>query len=142
MRKITWECPHCSENIENSTYKITNGRHKGKSLKEKHILICTQVQVSESKESADEISSTEERVKKGEKQRKIIKENTVKRCPYKGCNKSYKGKSLVGFKKHLKGCSYRNQNELGNWVIRNARKYDFALIADQKEFDDSSESDV
>ena len=103
--------------------------------------MCTEVLGNMDESSDNPISSTEERVKEGEKLNKRIKENRIKKCPYAGCSKEYKGKSLVGYKKHVKTCSYRNQQELGLWVMKNSRKYDYDLVEDQKEFLNSSDSD-
>ena len=77
-----------------------------------------------------EVSSTEERVIKGEELNERKKLAVVKTCPYSGCGKTYKGSTLVYFKKHVIECSFRNQRELGGWVISTSRKYDFDLLRD------------
>ena len=41
VRKVDWECPHCSVVVKNSTYKITNGKKKGLALRKKHLKFCS-----------------------------------------------------------------------------------------------------
>ena len=127
-RKISWECPHCSAIVENSTFKITNGKDKGITLKEKHIKNCSPVPNDELEDSNEEVSSTEERVRKGKQLKELKKQNRVKKCPYLGCNKIYRGSSMQYFTRHVKECSYKNQKELGKWVIRNSKTYDYNLL--------------
>ena len=86
--------------------------------------------VSERKSESDsDVSSTEERVARGVEAAEGAKISVVKACPYTGCGKMYKGYSLVYFKKHVLNCSYKNQKELGKWVIRTSRKYDHNMLS-------------
>ena len=78
MRKITWTCQYCAKEIANSTFKITNGKDKGKTLKQKHLLNCGQRSENQTDSSENPVSSTEERVKEGEKIKKKIKEIGLK----------------------------------------------------------------
>ena len=127
---MSWTCPICGDILTNSTWKITNGRNKGLTLKAKHIKLCMGIERENMNDSDDEVSSTEERVLRGEEVAEREKLSVVKICPYTGCGKTYKGNSLVYYKKHVLSCTYRNQKELGNWVIRTSRKYDFDLLTD------------
>ena len=129
-RKIEWICPICGEVLPNSTWKITNGQHKGLTLKEKHISICMDLVGNNNNDSEEKVSSTEERILRGEEEAERAKLRIVKHCPYTGCRKIYKGASLVRFRSHVKECSYRNQGELGSWVIKNSRKYDYDMLDD------------
>ena len=126
-RKITWVCPGCSFAVENATYRITNGEHKGFTKAQKHRSICLEFG-GESKSELEEVSSTEERVKEGERVKELRDKRRVRVCPYKGCKKKYKGKSGAGFRNHLKTCTFKTQKELGEWVIRNSRKYDHDML--------------
>ena len=114
----------------NSSSKITNGVNKGLTLKKKHIRDCNEIEQELLEELKEEVSSTEERISKGERRRLLMKKKKIKRCPYRGCNKEYKDGSRQCFRNHLKRCSFRNQKELGNWVIQNSRKYDFDMLED------------
>ena len=129
-RKVPWTCPICGEIIQNSTWKVTNGNDKGLTLKAKHIKWCMNIERKDTNDSDSEVSSTEERVLRGDEEAENAKLSVVKVCPYSGCGKTYKGYTLVYFKKHVLTCTYRNQKELGNWVIRTSRKYDFDLLKD------------
>ena len=97
-------------------------------MKAKHIKYCMDIERKDNEESDGDVSSTEERVVKGEVLKERMKLNVVKTCPFSGCGKLYKGSSLVYFKKHVLECSYRNQKELGGWVIKTSRKYDYDMI--------------
>ena len=79
-------------------------------------------------DSETEVSSTEERVRKGEQLAEQNKTKKAKTCPYTGCGKVYKGNTLVYFKKHVKTCTFKNQVELGYWVAKTSRKYDFDMV--------------
>ena len=126
-RKVSWTCPHCSLIVANSTFKITNGQHKGKTLKDKHLLICELADGDIKSSEEIPVSSTEERVKKGEKLAELRKSRETRACPFKGCKKKYRGKSGSGFRNHMKVYSYRNQKDLGVWVIKKSRKFDFDM---------------
>ena len=126
-RKIDWECPHCYAVISNSTFKITNGTNKGLTLREKHLKLCGHYVPDEKEDIVSEVSSTEERVIEGKRLEDIKYKNRIKKCPFSGCRKVYKGDAVLYFKQHLKKCSFKNQKELGSWVIRTSRKYDFDL---------------
>jgi len=126
-RKIDWECPHCSNILTNSTYKITNGKHKGLTIRQKHLKICVDYSTEEKESLDEEVSSTEERIREGDRIKDMKYDNRVKKCPYNGCKKVYKGQSTQYFKQHIKTCSFKNQKELGNWVMKTSRKYDFDL---------------
>ena len=101
-------------------------------MKEKHIKYCMNIERKGNEEPNSEVSSTEERVIEGEKLQERMKLKVVKTCPYSGCGKSYKGSTLVYFKKHVLECSYRNQKELGGWVVKTSRKYDYDMIVNRK----------
>ena len=128
-KKVAWTCPICGEELLNSTWKITNGRDKGLTLKAKHIKVCMNVVSERKSESDSDVSSTEERVARGVEAAEGAKISVVKACPYTGCGKMYKGYSLVYFKKHVLNCSYKNQKELGKWVIRTSRKFDHNMLS-------------
>ena len=128
LRKINWECPICGELVTNASYKITNGRNKGKTLKQKHVADCAEIERKLEDEVKSDISSTEERVKRGEVKRELEKKRRVRRCPYSGCNKEYKNNSGESFRSHLKNCTFKNQKELGGWVIKNSRKFDYDML--------------
>ena len=75
-----------------------------------------------------DVSSTEERVRVGEIKKERLKMSLERRCPYSGCGKVYKNAYAVGFRNHVKNRSFKNQRELGCWVIKSARKYDHDLL--------------
>ena len=50
-RKVSWMCPICGEVLPNSTWKITNGKDKGLSLKHNNVKYCMDI---ESKAGEDE----------------------------------------------------------------------------------------
>ena len=127
-RKVSWECPVCGEVLPNATYKITNGRHKGLTMKSKHKEICMSIRQEIKEDGKSDVSSTEERVRVGEIKKERLKMSLERRCPYSGCGKVYKNAYAVGFRNHVKSCSFKNQRELGCWVIKSARKYDHDLL--------------
>ena len=65
-RKIDWTYPICAEVLPNSTWKITNGQNKGMTLKAKDVRYIMQIEREITDDSEVEVSSTEERVRKGE----------------------------------------------------------------------------
>ena len=124
-RKIAWECPKCTAIVENSTFKITNGKNKGLTLKQKHMKSCDYHEAEMEEEIKGEVSSTEERIKEGERQKDIKYKKRVKKCQFRGCGIVYKGDSVLYFKKYIKNWSFKNQKELGGWIVRTSRKFDF-----------------
>ena len=97
-------------------------------LKNKHLKYCTETGTELKDDSQSEVSSTEERVRQGEEVKERKKLDVVKSFPYTGCGKVYKGASLVHFRRHIKDCSFKNQKELGGWVVRTSRKFDFDML--------------
>ena len=77
-RKIEWICPICGEVLSNSAWKITSGQHKGMTLKAKHIRTCMDLVGNNNSESEEKVSSTEERVLKGEEETERAKLRIVK----------------------------------------------------------------
>ena len=67
-------------------------------------------------------------MRNGEQLTEKNKINMAKTCPYTGCGKEYKVNSLVYFKKHVKTCSFQQQVELGYWVAKTSRKYNFDMV--------------